>query len=161
MMTGVLRVAVPPDVAALPAHGGHGRMWHRVLAELRDRVRLEVRPPGPRRLRRPDVWLTDGQAPLPDVPEPLLAQVHQAPPPDPAAPLAGGAAGAPPPARAARALTAPPFLAHLERTVGDAVARADLIITGAHFTAAELRVAYDLPAARVHVAHHGVDLDVF
>jgi glycosyltransferase involved in cell wall biosynthesis len=144
-MPHVLRVAVPPVVAGLPSRGGHGRMWSRVLAELAGRVRLDVRPPGRGRGRRVDAWLADGHLPLPDVDEPIVAQVHEAPPRDPAA----------------RALLDPVFAAHLDGMVGAAVERAEMIVTGSYFAARELQAAYGLDPQRLHVAHHGVDLDVF
>jgi glycosyltransferase involved in cell wall biosynthesis len=144
-MAHVLRVAVPPHVAALPERSGHGRMWHRVLAELEGRVRLEVREPGRRLARRPDAWLADGHRELPDVAEPLVAQVHEAPPRDPAA----------------RALLDPVFAAHLENAVTATVARADAIVTLSYFSARDLQLEYGVPAERLHVAHLGVDPDVF
>jgi glycosyltransferase involved in cell wall biosynthesis len=144
-MPHVLRVAVPPDVAALRGRGGHGRMWTHVLAGLEDRVRHQVREPGRRLGRRPDVWLADGHRDLPVVDEPLVAQVHEAPPRDPAA----------------RALLDPSFAAHLDRVVAAAVERADAIVTGSYFSARDLRLEYGLAAERLHVAHHGVDLELF
>jgi len=144
-MPHVLRVAVPPDVAALPPHTGHGRMWSRVLGELRGRVKLEVRSPGRGLRRRPDVWLADGHRELPDVRERLVVQVHEAPPSDPAV----------------RADITPEFLDLLDRCVAAAVERADMVITGSAFAAGELRAVYGLGAERLQVAYHGVDTTVF
>jgi glycosyltransferase involved in cell wall biosynthesis len=144
-MPHVLRVAVSPPVAALPERSGHGRMWQRVLAELEGRVRLDVREPGRRLARRPDAWLADGHRELPDVAEPIVAQVHEAPPRDPAA----------------RALLDPAFAAHLEAAVVATVARADAVVTLSYFSARELQLEYGLPAEQLHVAHLGVDPEVF
>src|SRR3954462_2988077 len=141
----VLRVAVPPDVAALREQSGHGRMWARVLAELEGHVRLAAREPGRRLARRPDVWLADGHRALPDVAGPVVAQVHEAPPRDPAA----------------RALLDPTFAAHLEAAVAATVARADAIITLSYFSARDLQRDYGIAAERLHVAHLGVDPAVF
>src|SRR3954453_15075554 len=89
-----LRVAVPPDVAALREQSGHGRMWARVLAGLEGHVPLAVpqpggplapRPPGGRPPRRPAGGVAAGPRALPDVAGPVVAQVHEAPPRDPAA----------------------------------------------------------------------------
>ncbi|HEY3020242.1 MAG TPA: hypothetical protein VGJ32_08620, partial [Solirubrobacteraceae bacterium] len=109
----MLRVAVHPDVAAGAPRSGHRRVWRRVLEELDGRVHLDVRPPGRRLARRPDVWLADGHRPLPAVAEPLVAQVHEPPPQD----------------AAARALLDPAFLATLERAVGATARRADVVVT--------------------------------
>ena len=144
-MPHVLRVAVPPDVAALREQSGHGRMWTRVLAELEGRVRLDIRSPGRRLARRPDVWIADGHRALPDVAEPVVAQVHEAPPRDPAA----------------RALLDPAFAAHLEAAVAATVPRADAIMTLSYFSARSLQHDYGLAPERLHVAHLGVDPGVF
>ncbi len=72
-----LRVGVPADLLELRAEGGHGKVWHRVLAGL-SRV-VEVTPIGTARRparrvlsRRPGVILADGHADLPPVRAPLV-----------------------------------------------------------------------------------------
>ena len=72
-----LRIGVPEDLLQLPPHGGHGKVWSRVLDGLRERAK--VVPLRGRVGRKPDVVLASGHAPLPSTRGvPLVVQVHEA-----------------------------------------------------------------------------------
>ena len=68
-MNRALRVGVPRHLLTLPASGGHGKVWHRVLGELRHSAAIvelgEPRGPRPPRWRRLDVVLASGHDDLP------------------------------------------------------------------------------------------------
>jgi glycosyltransferase involved in cell wall biosynthesis len=136
-----MRIGVPKDLLALAPVGGHGRVWHRVLAELGDSQRL-VALPRRWRLRRPDVVLASGHDDLPDTGgAPLVVQVHEA----------GWFAPE------LRDTLDPAFLAHIAPRTERAVKLADAVVVPSHAAAGDLIAAYGLPAGRVHAVHHGVD----
>ena len=125
-----MRVAVPGHLLALGPAGGHGKVWHRVLAGLRDHAELVPTPGG--RLRRPDVTLCSGHDDLPATRGPLVAQIHEA-----------GWRGP-----ELEAVVSPEFRAHIEPRTARAAQAASLIITGARRAADDLVAAYgDRPGA--------------
>ncbi|HET9102218.1 MAG TPA: glycosyltransferase family 1 protein [Solirubrobacteraceae bacterium] len=136
-----LRVAVPAHLLALPAQGGHGKVWHRVLSGLAAQAEL-VPAPGAR-LRRPDVTLCSGHDDLPVARGPLVAQIHEA-----------GWRGA-----ELEAVVSPEFRAHIEPRTAHAARTATLVITGAQRVAEDLSAAYGIDPARLRVVPHGVDPD--
>lgn len=130
-----LRVAVPAHVRELPPHLGHGRVWRNLLPELARHVKLVE--------SRPDVWLADAGAGALGVPEPVVTHLHEAPWKVPEL----------------RDQVTPEFLAVLEPAVDEAVAEAACVVTVSESAAGIIRGAF--PAARVVVAHNGVDHAVF
>ena len=137
-----LRVGLPPELAALAPTSGHGRTWASVLPQLAQRVDLVVGP----RWRRPEVWLLDGHADLPDLRgRPFAVQVHEASWHDPEL----------------RALASEELLVPLERRVRAAVERASAVIVPSSSAREQLVAAYGLPPDRVFAALHGVDLERF
>ncbi len=72
-----MRIGVPAGLLELAPVGGHGKVWHRVLAQLGRSERLIALPA--RRRRRVDVVLASGHDDLPDTGgAPLVVQVHEA-----------------------------------------------------------------------------------
>jgi glycosyltransferase involved in cell wall biosynthesis len=147
-----LRVAVPSELLSLPPVGGHGKVWHRVLCELRRSVELiEIPPLGSarrhRRWRRPgagakaDVVLANGHDELPVTDLPLVVQVHEAGWFEPEL----------------RARISPEFLAHIEPRTERAVVRAAAVITPSQAARQGLLDSYGVAPDRVHAIHHGVD----
>jgi glycosyltransferase involved in cell wall biosynthesis len=145
-------VAVPSELLALPPTGGHGKVWHRVLAELQRSVEL-IEIPGregagrrrgwrrPRAGAKPDVVLANGHDELPAAEAPLVVQVHEAGWFDPEL----------------RARINPEFLAHIESQTERAVAASAAVITPSQAARQGLIDSYGIPADRVHAIHHGVD----
>ncbi|HWH43772.1 MAG TPA: glycosyltransferase [Thermoleophilaceae bacterium] len=142
-----LRVAVPAGLDALPAHTGAGRVWARGLGLLADRVRLDRRAPGGRRLlaRAPAVWLADGHMGALPVDEPVVVHLHEASFADPAL----------------RPLIAPEFLDLYERPTAEAAAAAAAILTVSESSRSQIASAYGVPPERIHVAPLGVDHAVY
>jgi glycosyltransferase involved in cell wall biosynthesis len=138
-----LRIGVPAALLELAPVGGHGKVWHRVLAELGRSQRLIALPArGWWRVRRPDVVLASGHDDLPDTRgAPLVVQVHEA----------GWFAPE------LRDTLDPAFLAHIAPRTERAVQLADAVIVPSHAGAGDLVAAYGLSADRVHAVHHGVD----
>jgi glycosyltransferase involved in cell wall biosynthesis len=141
-----LRVGVPAGLLALPPHGGHGKVWHRVLAELRRDAGLVAldetgRAPWPARLRGLQVALADGHGPLPAVGVPLVAEVHEAGWFEPEL----------------RERIDPGFLAEIEPRTAHALAVARQVITLSHASRRDLIAHYGLDPERVHAVHPGVD----
>ena len=135
-----LRVGVPADLLGLPAHGGHGKVWNRVLGHLAERAK--VVPLGGIRGRRPDVVLASGHAPLPRTRgAPLVVEVHEAAWFDPEL----------------RAMLGDAFLAEIERNTEAAVRAADHVITISHAAARDVARDYRLDPARVHGVPLGAD----
>lgn len=139
-----LRVGIPVAQTRYPPQTSVHRIWGHGIALLEDHVRVHVLEPGGRRarLRRPDVWLTDGhQGPIP-VRAPVVAHLHEAPWDDPVA---------------STGLTQE-FIEQYRPTSARAAAQAAHIITASEATRRQIVAAYDVPAERVHVVHDGVDL---
>ncbi|HEX3832644.1 MAG TPA: glycosyltransferase family 1 protein [Solirubrobacteraceae bacterium] len=136
-----MRIGVPKELLQLAPVGGHGKVWHRVLAELGGTETLIALPTG-RWRRRPDVVLTSGHDDLPDTRgAPLVVQVHEA----------GWFAPE------LRGTLDPAFLAHIAPRTEHAVKSATAVITPSRAAATDLAAAYGLPAGRVHPVAHGVD----
>jgi glycosyltransferase involved in cell wall biosynthesis len=147
-----LQVAVPAELLGLPPTGGHGKVWHRVLGELRRSVELiEIPARGTSRRRRDwlrpgaaskaDVVLASGHDELPASDAPLVVQVHEAGWFDPEL----------------RARINSEFLAHIESRTEAAVGAAAAVITPSQAARQGLLESYGIPADRVHAIHHGVD----
>jgi glycosyltransferase involved in cell wall biosynthesis len=147
-----LRVGVPSELLGLPPIGGHGKVWHRVLGELRQSVELIEIPAhaGARRRRgwrlpgsgvKADVVLANGHDELPATDAPLVVQVHEAGWFDPEL----------------RARINSEFLAHIESRTEQAVAAATAVITPSRAARQGLLDGYGIPPDRVHAIHHGVD----
>jgi len=136
-----MRIGVPKGLLELAPVGGHGKVWHRVLAEL-GRTESLVALPAARWRRRPHVVLASGHDDLPDTRgAPLVVQVHEA----------GWFAPE------LRDTLDPAFLAHIAPRTEHAVKMATAVITPSRAAAAELAAAYGLPAGRVHPVPHGAD----
>jgi alpha-1,3-rhamnosyl/mannosyltransferase len=145
-MTGKLRVGVPAHLLELEPAGGHGKVWHRVLAELRGAAeilplpRARRRRPG-RARRRFDVLLANGHEELPDPIAPLVVQVHEAGWFEPEL----------------RSVLDPRFLAHIAPFTERAVHAASQVICPSEAARRDLVAVYGLPPGRVHAVPHGVD----
>src|SRR3546814_19756152 len=104
------------------------------VVEVGERRRFRATP-------RVDVWLTDGhQGPL-DVPQPVVAHLHEASWDDPAL----------------RPLFEPAFLDHYEGPSAQAAAAAARITTVSEPSREPTTRAYCVPAEHVLVAHNGLD----
>jgi glycosyltransferase involved in cell wall biosynthesis len=141
-----LTVAVPTPLLALAPVGGHGKVWHRVLAELRRSVRIVPLRPGRRRVsnalvRRPQVVLASGHEALPDARAPLVVEVHEAGWITPEL----------------RSTIDPTFLAHIAQHTEQAVHAAADVITLSASARSDLISAYGLEPERVHAVYPGVD----
>jgi glycosyltransferase involved in cell wall biosynthesis len=135
-----MRIGVPAELLELAPVGGHGKVWHRVLAELRRTERVIALPT--RRRRGVDVVLASGHDDLPATGgAPLVVQVHEAGWFTPAL----------------RDTLDPGFLAHIVPRTERAVKTADAVITPSHAAARDIVAAYGLPPERVHAVDHGVD----
>jgi glycosyltransferase involved in cell wall biosynthesis len=161
-MSARLRVGVPAELLVLPASGGHGKVWHRVLHELRRSVELvalaapgtapgtalglrrrsrigrRAIPPGSPDL---DVVLASGHEPLPVTDAPIVAQIHEA----------GWFAPA------LRAVLDPEFLGHIEAHTEAAVRAAAQVIVPSPTVARDVAAAYALDPERVRAVPHGLD----
>jgi glycosyltransferase involved in cell wall biosynthesis len=145
-MSAELRIGVPAGLLALEPVGGHGKVWHRVLAELGERATIVAlgRRRGFARGRsapRLDVVLASGHDDLPRTDAPLVVQVHEAGWFEPGL----------------RAVLNPEFLAHIASHTESAVRAAVRVITPARVPAADLVAAYGLDPTRVRAVPHGVD----
>jgi glycosyltransferase involved in cell wall biosynthesis len=151
-MSDELRIGVPGHLLALAPAGGHGKVWSRVLAQLRGSatiVELGARSRRDGRYRRPvrrrrsevDVILCSGHEQLPDPVAPVVAQVHEAGWFDPEL----------------RGVLDPGFLARIAPLTERAARTATQLITPSNRARADLIAAYGLPADRVHAVHHGLD----
>lgn len=143
-MSGTLRVGVPDHLLALPPSGGHGKVWQRVLAQLRDSASIVAL--GPRRApwrprRRVDVVLASGHDDLPATRAPLVVQVHEAGWFDPGL----------------RELLDPRFLAHIAPRTDHAVCAADRVIVPSLQARQDLIDDYSLNPDKVRAVHHGAD----
>jgi glycosyltransferase involved in cell wall biosynthesis len=141
-----LRVAVPAWLLELAPVGGHGKVWHRVLAELSRSVTLVPFDRAGRSARsafrrRADVVLTDGHADLPDTSLPIVVQVHEAGWFSPEL----------------RAVIDREFLDYIAPRTERALKAADHVITPSQAARHDLIEAYALDPACVHAVHHGVD----
>jgi glycosyltransferase involved in cell wall biosynthesis len=135
-----MRIGVPAGLLELAPVGGHGKVWHRVLAELRRTERV-VALPG-RRRRGVDVVLASGHDDLPATGgAPLVVQVHEAGWFEPAL----------------RATLDPAFLTHIVPRTERAVKTAAAVITPSHAAAQDIIAAYGVAPDRVHAVHHGID----
>lgn len=138
-MSDRLRVGVPAHLLRLPAQGGHGKVWHRVLSGLRAEAELIALPAG--RRTRLDVTLCSGHDDLPSVRGPLVAQIHEA-----------GWRGA-----ELEGLIDPAFRAHIAPRTAAAAGAATLVLTGAARVADDLAAAFGCDPDRLRVVPHGVD----
>jgi glycosyltransferase involved in cell wall biosynthesis len=136
-----LRVAVPADLLALRAEGGHGKIWSRVLEQLRARVAIQPVGRGRRLGRGPHVVLANGHADLPPSFAPLVVQVHEAGWFDPAL----------------RALLEPAFYEHIASRTATALDRAAHVIALSESARRDIVRDYGLDAVRVHAVPPGVD----
>jgi glycosyltransferase involved in cell wall biosynthesis len=142
----VLRIGVPAPLLSLEPVGGHGKMWHRVLEQLREHATVisidgAGRRAGRRLRRRPDVVLADGHAELPRARVPVVAQIHEAGWFEPRL----------------RATLNPAFLAAIESVTERSARGAAHVITPSRSARGELITHYGLDPARVHAISHGVD----
>jgi glycosyltransferase involved in cell wall biosynthesis len=137
-----LTVGVPSGLLELEPTSGHGKMWHRVLAELRPHARVVAltQPRGIRR-RGVDVVLASGHDPVPDTNAPLVVQVHEC----------GWFT------EELRATIEPAFLAHIAAQTEHAVTAATQVITPSEAARRDLIASYDLEPGRMHAVHHGLD----
>lgn len=142
-----LRIGVPADLLALPAAGGHGKVWHRVLEGLAESAKLKaIDEAGGRTGSRlapsnVDVVLASGHADLPPVRSPLVVEVHDA----------GWFS------EELRSTLDPDFLESIARRTRAAVEAADRVITLSAVAARDLTNLYGLDPARVHAVPLGVD----
>jgi glycosyltransferase involved in cell wall biosynthesis len=137
-----MRIGVPKGLLELAPVGGHGKVWHRVLAELGRTETLIALPARQWSRRRPDVVLASGHDDLPDTRgATLVVQVHEA----------GWFAPE------LRDTLDPVFLAHIAPRTEHAVKTAATVITPSRVAAADLVAAYGLAPDRVHAVPHGVD----
>jgi len=142
-----LRVGVPAALLELEPTSGHGKVWHRVLAELMGAVRIlplgrsrGARALGMRRTE-PDVILASGHDDFPATTAPLVVEVHEA----------GWLTGEP------RSQIAPEFLEYISSRTEHAVRAADHVITLSYASAHGLIEGYGLDPSRVHPVHPGLD----
>jgi glycosyltransferase involved in cell wall biosynthesis len=145
-MRGRLRIGVSGQLLTLEASGGHGRVWSRVLAELRRLATLvpldpETGRPTRRLARTPDVILADGHAPLRPASVPLVVQVHEAGWWSPEL----------------RSFLDPQFYAEIAARTEAAVRAADHVIAPSGAARRDLVSSYKLDPERVHAVPHGVD----
>ncbi len=142
-----LRIGVLAGLLALPPHGGHGKVWHRVLAELGATERLVALDAGGRPRTRwarwapPGVVLADGHSDLPPSRVPVVAEVHEA------GWFTAELAGA----------IDPGFLAHIAPRTERALRRAAHVLTLSESSRGDLVAHYGLDPARVHAVHPGID----
>jgi glycosyltransferase involved in cell wall biosynthesis len=139
-----LRIGVPAALLAMEPAGGHGKVWHRVLAELDRRARIvSLEATGARRLlpRRVDVVLADGHGELPDIGAPVVAAIHEVGWRTPEL----------------RALLNPEFLMALERRTQRAVGGAAHVLTPSTSSRRDVQELYGITSGRVHVVPYGVD----
>jgi glycosyltransferase involved in cell wall biosynthesis len=140
-------VAVPRELLAIPAVGGHGKVWRRVLDHLRSHVRLIPMDRATGRTRRSPlsrgfaVVLADGHVDLPPLDTPLVVQVHEA----------GWFAPH------LRDTLDPEFYEYIATRTEAAVHAATRVITPSDAARRDICAAYGLDAERVHAVHHGVD----
>ena len=146
-MPGRLRVAVPPWVADRPPTTSFGRIWGRALGGMRARgVDVVVRDPRRAlRLRRPDVWLTDGHQGPVDVDCPLVVHLNEAAWSDPET----------------RPMFDPSFLADQEAASAAAATAATRILTLSEAAKAQIVASYGADGDDVDVVNPGVDHEVY
>ncbi len=137
-----LTVGVPSGLLELEPTSGHGKMWHRVLAELRRHARV-VTLAQSRGIRRSgvDVVLASGHDPVPDADAPVVVQVHEC----------GWFTDE------LRAVIEPAFLRYIAPQTEQAVAAATHVITPSEAARRDLIASYELEPGRVHAVHHGLD----
>ena len=140
------RVGVARELLALAPHGGHGKVWHRVLTRLAARTRLVPidhatgRPLRPW-TRRPAVVLADGHGDLPPTRVPLVVEVHEAGWHEPAL----------------RDTLDPAFYELISSRTAVAVGTAAHIITLSESSRRDIVAAYAADPQRVHVVHPGLE----
>lgn len=135
-----LRIAVPEGVLAHNPRGGHGRVWHSVLAELRRIARVDVGGSA-----RSDAWLIDGHHEPVRTDLPVVAQVHETSWEIPEV----------------RDSLDPRFIDLLETRTRAAVACASRIVTASAATRAQIAAWAGWDPRRIDVVPHGVDVAVF
>lgn len=143
---GRLRVGVPAALLDLAPAGGHGKIWNRVLTELRHTARIVPLTAAGRRflgapLRSPEVLLASGHDDLPASRAPLVVEVHEA-----------GWFNA-----ELQSRIDADFLEYIATRTERAVHTADRVITLSEAARRDLITAYDLDPERVHAVHPGVD----
>ena len=141
-----LRIGVPAPLLSLEPFGGHGKVWNRVLEQLRERADVVSvdgagRRTGRRPGRRPDVVLADGHAELPRGRLPVVAQIHEAGWFDPGC----------------ERRSIPRSWTRSSPSPSAARAAPAHVITPSRSARAELIAHYGLDPARVHSVPHGVD----
>jgi glycosyltransferase involved in cell wall biosynthesis len=139
-----LRIGVTPALLAMAPAGGHGKVWHRMLAALRERARLvALDAPGrvARRRRRVDVVLADGHDELPRTDVPVVVAIHEVGWRSPQL----------------RALLNPEFLAGIEHRTELAVREAVHVLTPSQCSRRDVLELYGCDGGRVHVVSYGVD----
>lgn len=141
-----LRVGVPRALLKLPPEGGHGRVWHRVLAALSAQARIVPIDSAGRAsvaaaFRSPQVVLASGHEDLPPVRVPLVVQIHEAGWFEPAL----------------REVLNAEFLEHISSRTESAVRAAAHVIVPSNVARRDVLAAYQLDPAGVHAVHHGVD----
>jgi glycosyltransferase involved in cell wall biosynthesis len=144
-MNPALRVGVPGNLLMLAPSGGHGKVWRRVVGELRQRARIvelggrhRWRPSGSGRV---DVVLANGHDDLPATTVPVVVQVHEAGwfSPELSDLLDAG------------------FLAHIAPRTERAVLAADRVIVPSGRSRIDLIAQYGLDPAKVRAVPHGAD----
>lgn len=141
-----LRIGVPESLFALAPVGGHGKVWRRVLAELRGSATViaidrDGRPRARAARAAPSVVLASGHDDLPRVTVPLVVQVHEAGWFDPVL----------------RTTLNPAFLERIAPYTERAVHAAARVIAPSAAARRDLIAAYGLEPERVFAVHHGVD----
>jgi len=141
-----LRIGVSAQLVGIEPAGGHGKVWHRVLEQLRRRAAIVAldsagRTAGRFPRRGPDVVLADGHAELPRTGVPVVVQVHEAGWFEPRL----------------RAVLNPDFLQMIERVTERSVRGAAHVITPSESARRDVLALYGLPPDRVHAVAHGVD----
>jgi glycosyltransferase involved in cell wall biosynthesis len=126
---------------------GHGRVWHRVLGGLAEKVTLEPvtsRPVSSAGVRA-DVWLADGHGGGIDVEEPVVAAVHEV----------GWTT------RELRRFLDPGFAVSVAAATASAVAAAAHVLAPSEWTRVQVLGGLGVDPDRVHTVPYGVDLGIF
>jgi glycosyltransferase involved in cell wall biosynthesis len=144
-MNPALRIGVPGDLLMVAPSGGPGKVWNRVMGELRQRAKIVELGGRRRRLSSGwgpvDVVLASGHDDLPKTTVPLVVQVHEAGWFTPEL----------------RDLLDDEFLAHIAPRTERAVLAADRVIVPSGRSRIDLIAQYGLDPAKVSAVPHGVD----
>jgi glycosyltransferase involved in cell wall biosynthesis len=139
-----LRVGVNAALAQIGRTNGVGRIWGTGIDRLGRRASIVLDHGDQAVQPRPDVWLSDGHAGAIDVPEPVVALVHEARWVEP---------------RLAADLN-PAFLSWIAPNTAQAVRRATRVLT-ISFASARHIARLGIAADRIDVVPPGVDLSIF